>query len=303
MDKEQLKSRFPLLFRGVQLLRRQGIRWLGELQRRLLPRRLRQEFRASADPEIREILGFTDARRVEMFPYAYFHEQVGQRVDVRRHSTGHPYVMYEGRPVYFPKAFPPDEVALNFNIALAEQDPRSPHAYLDPGFQVGEGDAGAFVGASNGMFCLSLIGKLRRATLFEPDPAWHEPVRLTFAPWLDKIRLVPQFVRERSGGDGVALDDVFADANDLQFLQADVEGGEMALLQGGSRLWREAARMRIAICTYHRPDDERALTTFLQQYSFTTRPSRGYVIMWMQVPCPRPYLRRAVLYAEKRASS
>src|ERR1035437_5448630 len=100
-------------------------------------------------------------------PCEWVKEYSSQNVRVEKdESTGLLYVMIDDHRVFFPQKATPANVQQGVSIGQMEQDPRSPHRYIGNGFNVDSGDVGVFIGASDGLFCLSLIDRLSKAYLF-----------------------------------------------------------------------------------------------------------------------------------------
>ena len=79
------------------------------------------------------------------------------------------------------------------------------------------------VGASDGIFALSLRGRIAKAWLFEPDLTWHRPLALTLRPWPGKFEIVAKFMSDCDTEDSVTLDSFMRGRGELHYLQADVE--------------------------------------------------------------------------------
>jgi len=266
---------------------------------RVMAHLIMRQWRDTDDPEVKEVLDFVRARpdiNLPMCtrpPYAFVDEYDADAIKVLWESEQSlPCVMVDGHKVYFPKGFAEPRIKRIVTTALVEQDSRCPHAYLDSGFDIDEGDTAVFAGASDGIFCLSRICKLRKAYLFEPDPRWHESLKLTFSQFADKVIVMPYFLGNTSGGTWVTLDD-FAQqiAEPIHFLQADVEGDEIAVLEGAKRTLSRATKMRVSICSYHRPSHPAEIRQILENNGFAVSYSHGYFIQTYDPP----YLQRAVV--------
>ena len=85
-------------------------------------------------------------------------------------------------------------------------------------------------------------------------------------------------------------------------MKLDVEGAELASLQGGSRLLENSKRMKCAVCAYHRKGAEQAIRRQLERYGFYTATTQGYMFFkedkdsWLDGE-----LRHGVVRAEKVA--
>ena len=278
-------------------------RRIGQFQEQRLPKLFEAWHQRSNDPEVLEILAVVRSGSWDILPvaadppYPFVDEYRRKEVKVYREPNApHPYVELQGSPIYFPAEYSDHQVQEAVRRALLEQDHRSPHAYLAQETDVVAGDVAVLAGASDGIFCLSLIDKLSAAYLFEPDDRWLKPLERTLSPWREKVTIIPKFLSDHDSSNSVSLDSFWEGrTQELNFLQADVEGDEGRILRGGARTLRRSGRIRVAICCYHRPEDPSRIPTVLAKLGFATGYSRGYFI----VAFPAPYLRRGVVYGWK----
>jgi hypothetical protein len=56
----------------------------------------------------------------------------------------------------------------------------------------------------------------------------------------------------------------------------------------------------MAICTYHKEEDEKELNEHLIKYGFETSHSDGYMLLYKNKNIRVPYLRRSLIRAIKR---
>lgn len=111
-------------------------------------------------------------------------------------------------------------------------------------------DAGAAFGEQTLFFLLKTDAE--KVFAFEPEPTlraqvWKN-VALNHVPDAkDRLQLVPEFVG--SGDSGFALDRLFDSIDSPCFLKLDIEGAELAALQGAVRLLRERD-MRLLVETH-----------------------------------------------------
>lgn len=89
----------------------------------------------------------------------------------------------------------------------------------------------------------------------------------------------------------------------VDYIQADIEGAEAAMLRGAHKVLQRCPNVRLAVCCYHTAVQEREVTTILDSLCLAVRPSDGFVLMWMQYLLRKPYLRRAVLYVWRPESA
>ncbi|HEY7089618.1 MAG TPA: FkbM family methyltransferase [Tepidisphaeraceae bacterium] len=206
-----------------------------------------------------------------------------------------PFVMVNGDRIYFPTGYGEADIRRRVNIAFIEQHPQSPHLYVDSQCRFGPNATAVLAGASDGIFALSIRDRLRKGYLFEPNADWHRPLALTIKPFGDKFEIVPKFLSDHDAPDSARLDAFMKDRGELDYLQADVEGGESALLAGAMETLRRSPSVHCSICSYHNHDDARDLSRILESTGLKTRFSQGYFVMGFR----SPYLRRAIIYGWK----
>ncbi|MFI5337381.1 MAG: FkbM family methyltransferase, partial [Opitutales bacterium] len=251
---------------------------------------------------VREAVDFLRGHPLHVFPYPF---TAGYRPATHPvhfdAAAGLHWVDHGGKKLYWradrkAKRIPGDYAAL-----LAEQDERSPHRYLVPGFGVQPGDIVADVGCAEGNFALEVVERAAHVYLFEADERWVGALEATFRPWQDKVTITRSLVGRLTSGGGsggtLSLDDFFADKPAPTFLKLDVEGHEAGVLEGARRTLTRASGLRAAVCTYHRQEDEVMLAALLQELGFTPTASRGYMLLYRDPDFRPPYFRRGLLRA------
>lgn len=282
-------------------------RCLGKKARlRRLAREVR-EYYASLPPERvsigeREALAFLESRGIDILPYA-FQDEYGPDCPTLEWdpAAGLYFARWEGRRLYYRATRDPEKARGYLRGLLIEQDPRSPHRYESDDFAVNAGDTVLDVGAAEGNFGLSAVERAGRVVLFEPSSEWERPLEATFAPWKEKVRVLPHRVSDRNEGGAVTLDAMFPGDERVDFIKIDVEGHEERVLRGAMALIERSATLRIAVCTYHRQDDADRLASWLGALGFQIRFAPGFLLYYhgRDNELRPPYLRRAVLRATR----
>jgi len=272
-----------------------------------LRERIFREYERSNDPEVLAVLDFLSDHPSLEFPvgmkppYAWTGEFRNEDIAVERDdASGMLFTQVNGNRVFFPRNATIQSVQEAVRVARMEQDARSPHSYVNGDHKPDPGDTAGFIGASDGIFCLSLIDRLSRAYLFEPDSAWHEPLRATTEPWRDKVEIVPLALGDHDG-DGIIRLDTFLSqrGGSLNFIQMDVEGHESEVLAGAGSLLRDAKKLRLSICAYHKRLDFPDFEALLGGMGYRINHSPGFYVLGIRMP----YFRRGVLYASRTRSS
>jgi Methyltransferase FkbM domain len=274
-------------------------------RRRGLRARIQREYGKSADPDVREVLAFLTAHPSQELPlgtnppYDWVQQYRPQDVPVEQDpTTGMWVARVNSHRIFFPRNATTATVQQSVATARMEQDSRSPHCYVGGRQTIDPGDVAVFVGASDGIFCLTQIERLSKAYLFEPDSNWAEPLRMTMEPWRDKVEIVPLALGSRDADGVIRLDNFLAKRPQPNFVQMDVEGAEGEVLDGAENLLQAAGKLRLSICTYHRRLDFPNLAKRLASLGYDIGHSPGFFVIGVRMP----YFRRGILYASRGTS-
>jgi hypothetical protein len=80
----------------------------------------------------------------------------------------------------------------------------------------------------------------------------------------------------------------------INFIKADIEGAEVALLNGARNILTRQKKLRLVLCAYHNENDAQELRSLLAKNNFKTEFSPGYLFFFSGGENP---LRRGVLRA------
>jgi hypothetical protein len=250
--------------------------------------------------EQKEIVRYLQKNKVSIFPYPFHSNYSPDMIEVMHDSNnGMRYVILEGKRLYFKKRWSGKRIKKAFCDLMREQDIKSPHRYLTDAFNVGKNDIVADIGAAEGNFSLAVIDKVRKIYLFEYDPEWTEPLRATFAPWSEKVEIINKYVSDRNDSSHIRFDTFFDYTKDVTFLKIDVDGAESVVLSSCHKTFSTSRALKVALCTYHKNDDEKDFTPLLKGFGFSVTPSYGYMINYYDKKLKAPYLRRGLIRAVK----
>lgn len=162
---------------------------------------------------------------------------------------------------------------------LFSRDSSNWHYYQIPETMVRPGDIVADCGAAEGLFALMVMDRSREVVVVEPHPRFVASLQRLFAK-KPSVTVVPCALGEKSGFaqltdmcsgshlsdaeigfrvDVTTIDDLFYNkGRRLDYLKADLEGFEQHTLRGARRTIKQF-RPRIAITTYHKGNDYRAM--------------------------------------------
>jgi hypothetical protein len=281
------------------------LRLLLKRQLESLPELIRHLIRVQGnEAEYGEILDVVTKEPCSLIPYKFVDDYKNLPIEVDKDERcGLPFAALEGAKVYFPGEFGHKQIRQRVRQSLWEQAPQSPHRYFHDSRKPFSGRYAVLAGASDCIYALKIIPYFDKVFMFEPDRRWHAPMKATLAGFGDKANIVPKRVGAITSGKEVSLDQFFEGEHEkVDYIQADIEGAELALLQGAERLIEKSPRLAVSICCYHHASDEKHLGDFLVARGLTVKPSAGYMLAFMQYPLHYPYLRRGVLYATKTGS-
>jgi hypothetical protein len=250
--------------------------------------------------EIESVLGYLRVKPLTVFPYHFNDQYVAKNIVVYDDKEkGLRYVLLDGKRLYFKRKWSRNRIRKTFNGLLKEQDRRCPHCYENDDFRVVEGDVLLDIGAAEGNFSLSVVEKASRIVLFESNDDWIEALQATFEPWKHKVQIVNKFVGDVSNQECTTLDDYILPGEPVSFLKIDIEGAESQLLSGCKRILREQRGLKVAICTYHKQEDEHQFKELFAQNGFETSHSDGFMFLYHDRKIGAPFLRRGLIRATK----
>jgi len=254
----------------------------------------------TTDAEIQEALAYLSKNPISVFPYTFFLEYVNKPIEVLiDKENAFPYVMHFGKKLYFKKNWTIEHITEAYRFLLAEQDKRSAHCYLSEQYNITANSVIVDVGAAEGIFALHEIENIKHIYLIETDPEWIEALKLTFKPWLNKITIINKFVSDKDDEKNVRLDTYFAGIEKIDFLKIDVDGAEQDLLKGAGITVSDKVD-KLAICTYHKTNDNRDFTEYLTKNNYTLKNSHGYMLFYFDGDFEAPYFRRGLIKAQKK---
>lgn len=175
-----------------------------------------------------------------------------------------------------------------------EQDLNSPHLYESGDIVVKQGDVLIDAGACEGNFALHHIDKVKKVYLIECDKEWLEALHYTFFPYQDKVVFCDKFLSDKNSQSTINLNTLVSEPVD--FIKMDIEGAEVAALNGADEVFKSSQNIRCAICSYHRHEDEKEIIKILESYGLKTETSKGYMLfLYDSYVLANPELRRGIV--------
>lgn len=242
---------------------------------------LHKRYDDNCSNEIKELLEYANKNGLAFFNYKFTEKYADMPIDCRYDRTnGLYYIIDNGKRMYLSRVYDTEDKVVSYcRSILLEQDPESPHKYLDDDFCVNNNDVIVDAGVAEGNFTLSVIDQISRAYLIEADSNWIEALKYTFSDYKNKIELIPKYATSYNEGKFAKLDTIIQ--HPVNFIKMDIEGNEWDALNGATELINHCHDLKMAICTYHSDFDYELITNFVKNHGFDYEDSNGY--MWFPV--------------------
>ncbi len=278
-----------------------------KILKKSLRRKILDHFKSLPGSEVsdeqREVLDYLEKYPLSIFPYHFGHLYKPSDVKVfYDDDPGMKFVLLYGKRLYFKKRWNEKRIKRGFSDLLREQDPKSPHRYLTPQFDAEENDVIADIGAAEGNFSLSVVDKVKKVCIFEYNREWARALRETFAPYGEKAEIINKMVSVTDDESHIRLDTFLNERKDITFLKIDVDGAEQEVLSSCMEILRSKRPLKIALCTYHKANDEQDFTRLLLDCGFDVAVSGGYMIPYYDKKINSPWLRRGLIRAVRSAA-
>lgn len=255
----------------------------------------------SQNNEINEALIYLKEHKLNTFLDSFHEKYRFSEVKVELDSfNGLNYVSTQWGKLYFKRSQNVHTVKRLYNGLIMEQDPESPHCYTDTKFYISEGDVLADIGSAEAIFSLMNIHLLKKVYLFEQDKEWIEALEATFAPWKDKVVIIPKYVSDVNTEKEVSLDSYFKNTEEKPtFYKIDVEGAEQRVLDGLTEL-RKSKDIKIALCTYHKDGDYEKYSYFFEQNGYSYYANKGLMFFINDISNIKPpFFRKGLIKASR----
>lgn len=251
-----------------------------------------------------ELMYLRKAKKLEMIPYEQ-KERISGHINVKFDFKNRlPYVIHNNKRLYFPGHLPLKEVESQYRILVEREcltgggfTSKAPHQYQTNSFKVEKGDILLDIGCAEGLVALDTIDLTKKVILFEADPIWDKPLRATFKPYKNKVTIVNKFVSDKTSTTSVTLaSSVERQSEETFFVKMDIEGAEEMVVKGNEDFFK-SHKIKLACCTYHNAEHFKSISHLLQEWSYTTSASDGYMLCFVDNVFEPPFFRKGLVRA------
>lgn len=254
----------------------------------------------SNNKDVNIVIDYLKSNPIQVFPYQFTRKYTKESINVfLDKNNGLKYVLHDNKKLYFKRSMNEGSIKGLYRGLQIDQDLNSPHLYLTNDFNLNSKDVIADIGCAEGNFTLDNIEKIKKAYLFESDLEWIEALEATFKPWIDKVTIVNKYVTNTDSNKTVNINSFYHKNKDITFFKVDIEGDEQKFLNACEPILNSDLKFKIAICTYHKHNDENDFTKQLISYGFEVKASEGFMIFIYDNLIKEPYLRKGILRASK----
>jgi hypothetical protein len=216
---------------------------------------------------------------MSIYPFAASLKYKRLNVKIYYGEGGLPYIEHGDKKLYFPSQFSEGYIVVMYRGLLTEQDIEAPHRYVNS-YEALKGKILLDIGAAEGIFALDTIEYVEKVYLFECEDLWLAPLQATFEPWKEKVEIVRKYVGDTDTEEYVTLDSFMeGKERDNLHLKMDIEGAEQSALQGAKKLLTNGKRISFSVCTYHREEDAKVISSFFESLGYTYEFTKGLFYM------------------------
>ena len=117
---------------------------------------------------------------------------------------------------------------------------------------------------------------MKKLILIEIDEEWIEALKITFAPWKEKVTIINKYLSDVSNETSITLDDINK-TDYINLVKLDIEGYEIRALAGAKNLLLKQESFQLISCCYHYQNEENELKELLKLYFDKVEVSKGYM--------------------------
>lgn len=261
-----------------------------------------KKYEISMDEQMQSVVCFLKKNDLNIFnndlheKYKHSDENIIVKKD---EECGLLYSYWGGKKIYMKRGMSEKRAKGYINSLKMEQDRMSPHCYEQCEFVGRANDVIVDAGAAEGFFSLERIDTARHIYLVESDSLWIEALRHTFAPYKEKVTILPKFISDYEDDKHITLNTLDQMGYPITIIKLDIEGGEKCALTGGKNILLQNRNLKLLVCAYHCPNDGEILSRILLDYHFDVYFTDGYMFFLYDKHIT-PKLRHGIIVAEKR---
>lgn len=262
-------------------------------------------YKSCSDKEIQNIMAYLDFNPFQVFNYPFVEKYDNEDFDIEYDERKKLYyTLYYNKKMYFSRSFKDRESVREYYRSICiEQDVDSPHKYLTEEFNVPDDAVVIDAGVAEGNFALSIVERVKKIYLFEPDSDWAEALKYTFEPYKDKVVIVNKLLSNYINQSTTTIDETLRGTK-IDFIKMDIEGEEYYAIQGAKESIAASENIRCVVCTYHQEFAYSEIKTLMERLCFRTETSTGYMWFPENLNVMRaPDLRRGVIRGERRGEN
>lgn len=251
-----------------------------------------------------EIQYLKTQRDLPMFPYPQAKKlEQSIQADYDR-KKGLPYVLHNGKKLFFPNHWSVEDAIKQYlcfiereNIIGGEYTKKTPHQYQTDSFKIEAEDILLDIGCAEGLVALDSIEKTKQTILYESDPIWEAPLKATFEPYKNKVKIISKWVGDKDSTTTTTLNSSTQGLeNETFFVKMDIEGAEELVVRGNSDFFK-TRKVKVACCTYHKIEHFENLNSIFKNWHYSTTPSDGFVLCFIDNTFMPPFFRKGLIRA------
>ena len=227
----------------------------------------------------------------------------------REENNGYFWVIHNGEKLYFSDKANQNRVKRIYTKLCKEQDIASPHRYVKD-YSCLQNCYVIEAGAAEASFSLDAISNnCKKVYICECDEEWIPSLNKTFERFGSRAEIIQKYVSDTDSETSITIDSILRNAVEMDgldfekdkiFIKMDIEGMEMAGVNGMQNSLKKAKHISCAICTYHKQDDESKIRALFPEEYWNIETSSGYMLFPYDKQQKSPYLRRGVLRVTKK---
>lgn len=253
-----------------------------------------------------EICYLKSIQAMEPFPYPQI-KRIDKPISGYDDKQKLPFVIHRNKHLYFPDNWSPalaSKVYCNYiereNLLGGGYTEKAPHQYVTDSFQVEQNDIVVDAGCAEALFALDSIEKAKHIYLLEADTIWLKPLQTTFAPYKNKVTIIPKILSGEISENSITLNSLFNKySNESFFIKMDIEGAEESVIQESKEFLTSQNKIKLACCTYHRARHAETISSLLKDLGYTFEFSNGYMLFPLDKNQQPPYFRKGLIRATR----